>query len=145
MRPVTSGATIDLTNDGTAEGDVTMANDDKVVIGLTHADDDAESVLVGYLLGVEALRAGKQALMWLTKDGVHVATDGFADKVEVPGAPSVAELHDEYVERGGRFYACPVCVKVRGMEDATWTRNAGVEGAPALYEFTTGGALIFNY
>lgn len=122
-----------------------MAADDKVVLGLSHGADDAESVLICYLLGVEALRAGKEALMWLTKDGVHVATDGFANTVSVPNAPSIAELHTEYVERGGRFFACPVCVKVRGLEDATWTKNAEVKGAPSLYEFTTGGALVFNY
>ena len=122
-----------------------MAADDKVVLGLTHADDDAESVLICYLLGVEALRAGKEALMWLTKNGVHVATDGFATTVSVPNAPSIADLHAEYVERGGRFYACPVCVKTRGLEDATWAKNAEVKGAPSLYEFTSGGALTFNY
>jgi len=122
-----------------------MAADDKVVIGLTHADDDAESVLICYLLGVEALRAGKQALMWLTKDGIKVATDGFAATVNVPNAPAIADLHTEYVESGGRFYACPVCVKTRGMEDAVWTKGAEVKGAPSVYEFTAGGALIFNY
>jgi predicted peroxiredoxin len=122
-----------------------MAVDDKVVLGLTHADDDAESVLICYLLGVEALRAGKQALMWLTKDGVKVATDGFAATVNVPNAPAIADLHTEYVEKGGRFYACPVCVKTRGMEDAVWTKGAEVKGAPSVYEFTEGGALIFNY
>ena len=114
---------------------------DKVVLGLTRGDDDPESVLICYLLGV-ALRAGKQALMWLTKDGVKVVTDGFADTVSVPNAPSIAGLHAEYVERGGRFYACPVCVKTRGMEDASWAK---VKGAPSLYEFTAGGALTFNY
>lgn len=122
-----------------------MAADDKVVIGQTHGSDDAESVLVGYLLGVEALRAGKQALMWLTKDGVHVAREGFSREVEVEGAPSIAELHDEFVERGGRFFVCPVCVKTRGLEDASWTEGAEVKGAPSLYEFTEGGALVFNY
>ena len=122
-----------------------MAADDKVVLGLTHAEDDAESVLICYLLGVEALRAGKQALMWLTKDGINVATDGFAETVSVPGAPSIADLHTEYVDKGGRFYACPVCVKVRGMEDAVWTKGAEVKGAPSLYEYTEGGALVFNY
>lgn len=122
-----------------------MAADDKVVIGLTHAADDAESVLISYLLGVEALRAGKEALMWLTKDGINVATDGFAETVEVPGAPSIVDLHAEYVERGGRFFACPVCVKTRKMEDAVWTKNAEVKGAPAMYEFASGGALTFNY
>jgi predicted peroxiredoxin len=122
-----------------------MAADDKVVLGLTHADDDAESVLICYLLGVEALRAGKQALMWLTKDGIKVAMDGFAATVNVPNAPAIADLHTEYVEKGGRFYACPVCVKTRGMEDAVWTKGADVKGAPSVYDFTEGGALIFNY
>jgi len=122
-----------------------MAADDKVVLALTHAEDDAESVLICYLLGVEALRAGKQALMWLTKDGIKVATDGFAETVKVPNAPSIADLHVEYVEKGGRFYVCPVCVKTRGMEDAVWAKGAEVKGAPSLYEFTAGGALVFNY
>ena len=40
-----------------------MAADDKVVLGLTHAEDDAESVLICYLLGVEALRAGNYLLL----------------------------------------------------------------------------------
>src|SRR2546421_6302080 len=122
-----------------------MAVDEKIVIGQTHGLDDPESVLVGYLLGVEALRAGKQALMWLTKDGIYVATEGFAGTVEVPNAPRVADLHAEYIERGGRFYVCPVCVKTRGLEDATWVTGAEVKGAPALYEFTAGGALTFSY
>lgn len=122
-----------------------MATDDKVVIGLTHDGDDAESVLIAHLLGVEALRAGKEALMWLTKNGVNVATEGFAATVNVPGAPSIAELHAEYIERGGRFFACPVCVKTRGLEDAVWVKGAEVKGAPSLYEFTSGGALTFSY
>jgi predicted peroxiredoxin len=122
-----------------------MAVDDKVVIGLTHGLDDPESVLIAYLLGVEALRKDKQVVMWLTKDGVHVATPGFAARVEVPGAPSVPELHKEYVERGGRFFACPVCVKTRNLEGAELVEGAEVKGAPSLYEFTEGGALVFNY
>ena len=122
-----------------------MSTDDKVVIGQTHGNNDPEAVLIGYLLGVESLRAGKQALMWLTKDGVLVATKGYADGIEVPGAPSVAALHAEYIERGGRFYACPVCVKSRGLENAEWVQGAEVKGVPSLLEFTEGGALTFNY
>jgi predicted peroxiredoxin len=94
---------------------------------------------------VEALRADKQALMFLTKDAIHVATAGFAKTVDVPGAPSIADLHDEYVAKGGRFYACPVCVKVRAMQDADWGDNTEVAGMPSVYEYTAGGALVFNY
>ncbi len=122
-----------------------MAADDKVVIGLEHGSDDAESVLIAYLLGVEALRAGKESVMWLTKDGVLVATEGYSDDVSVPDAPSIKDLHAEYVDKGGRFFACPVCVKTRKLESATWVTGAEVKGAPSLYEFTQGGALVFNY
>lgn len=122
-----------------------MAADDKVVIGQTHGADDPEAVLIRYLLGVEALRAGKEALMWLTKDGIHLATEGYVDRLSVPNAPSIEDLHAEYVEKGGRMFACPVCVKTRGLESAAWVEGAEVKGAPSLFEFTAGGALTFNY
>lgn len=122
-----------------------MTTGDKVIIGLSHGLDDAESVLISYLMGVEGLRKGKQVLLWLTKDGVHVATEGFAAKVNVPDAPVVAELHEEYISSGGRFYACPVCVKTRRLQDATLVKGAEVKGAPSVYEFAEGGALTFNY
>jgi predicted peroxiredoxin len=122
-----------------------MATDDKVVVGQTHGSDDAEAVLIGYLLGVEALRAGKEVVMWLTKDGVYVATEGYSDELSVTGAPSIADLHAEYIEKGGRFFACPVCVKTRQLEEASWVKGAEVKGAPSLFEFTQGGALTFNY
>lgn len=119
--------------------------DEKVLIGLSHGAEEPENVLIAYLMGVEALRAGKQAVLWLTKDAVNVATDGFAETVTVEGAPSISDLHAEFVERDGRFLACPVCIKLRGLEDAPLVKNAEIKGAPSVYEFTAGGALVFNY
>jgi predicted peroxiredoxin len=119
--------------------------DAKVLVCVNHGAEDPENVLIAYLVGVEALRAGKDALMFLTKDGIHVATPGFADKIDVPGAPSVAALHEEYVNKGGRFFACPVCVKTRNMQNTAWVPNTEVAGVPSVFEYTKGGALVFNY
>lgn len=124
---------------------MTNTADNKVLVGLSNGANEPENVLIAYLMGVEALRAGKLATMWLTKDGINVATVGFAATIEIEGAPAVSALHDEYVAGGGRFLVCPVCVKLRDMGDATWVPNAEVKGAPAVYEFTNGGALVFNY
>jgi predicted peroxiredoxin len=131
--------------EATPEATNAPTNGDKVLIGLTHSLDEPENVLIAYLMVVEALRAGKQAAMWLTKDGIDIAIDGFGDTIQVAGAPSNADPHEEYVNSGGRFFACPVCVKLRGKTDAVWTKNAEVAGAPAVYEFTGSGALVFNY
>ncbi|MEO1063381.1 MAG: DsrE family protein [Actinomycetota bacterium] len=119
--------------------------DDKVLVALTHGADEPENVLIAYLMGVEAVRAGKQATMWLTKEGVTVALEGAAETFVVDGAPSISALHDEFVAAGGTFLVCPVCVKLRGLTDAAWAEGATVAGAPAVYEFTEGGALVFNY
>ena len=119
--------------------------DQKVLICLNHGAEDAESVLVSYLVGVESLRAGKQAVMFLTKDAVHVATPGFVDTIDVPDAPSVSALHEEYLAKGGRFFVCPVCVRTRKLEDSPWVDNTEVAGVPSMLEYTTGGALVFNY
>jgi predicted peroxiredoxin len=121
------------------------APDRKVLVCLNHGAEDPESVLISYLVGVESLRAGKEAVMFLTKDAVHVARPGFAATIDVPNAPSVAALHEEYVANGGRFFACPVCVRTRGMEDAEWVPNTQVSGVPSVLEYTAGGALVFNY
>ena len=123
----------------------TTTPDGKVLVCLNHGAEEPENVLIAYLVGVEALRAGKEALMFLTKDGIHAATPGFAEKIEVPGAPSAAALNDEYLEKGGRFFACPVCVKTRDMQNAEWLPNAEVAGMPSVYEYTQGGALVLNY
>ena len=122
-----------------------MAADDKVVVGQTHALDDPEAVLIGYLMGVEALRKGKQVVMWLTKDGATLAVPGTVEKIDVPDAPSVQALHEEYVSSGGRFFACPVCIKTRGLTGVELIKGAEAKGAASLYEFTEGGALVFNY
>lgn len=119
--------------------------DSKVLVCLNHGAEDPENVLIAYLVGIESLRAGKQSVMFLTKEAVHVATPGFAETIEVPGAPSVLALHEEYVASGGRFFACPVCVKIRDMQDAEWVPNTEVAGMPSVLEYTTGGALVFNY
>jgi uncharacterized protein len=122
-----------------------MATDDKVVVGLTHGLDDPERVLLAYLMGVEAVRKDKQVVMWLTQDGVNLISPGFAEQVEVPDSPLVADLHAEYIDKGGRFQACPVCVRSRGLVDTPMVANAEINGAAVLYEFTEGGALTFNY
>ena len=123
----------------------TIAPDSKVLVCLTHGAEEPENVLIAYLVGVEALRASKQAVMFLTKDAVRLATPGFAKTIDVPDAPSVSDLHDEYIAKGGRIFACPICVKTRGLQDSIWEPNTVVAGVPSVFEYTVGGALVFNY
>ena len=46
-----------------------MQADDKVLIGLTHAEDEPENVLIAYLMGVEAL-ASESLNRWVLNTNV---------------------------------------------------------------------------
>jgi len=61
--------------------------------------------------------------MFLTEDAIHIATQGFAATIDVPGAPSIAALHQEYAANDGRMHVYPACVKVGIMQDARVDRE----------------------
>ena len=99
----------------------TMAADDKVVLGLVHAEDDPESVLICYLLGVEALRAGKQALMWLTKDGI---------KARVVSMPSWEIFDEQSAEYKQSVLPDAVAkIAVEAGSPLGWWKYVGKDGA----------------
>ena len=122
-----------------------MPGNGRVIVSCTHGEEAPDRVLVSYLTAGAALDQGKEVVMWLTSDGVRLATRGYTDGIRVDKDPPGQRLHAQFIEKGGRFYVCPVCVKTRGMEDAVWTKGAEVKGAPSVYEFTEGGALTFSY
>jgi hypothetical protein len=62
-----------------------ISPDNKVLVCLNHGAEDPESVLIAYLVGVESLWAGRQSVMFLTKEAVHVATPGMPKRSRGPG------------------------------------------------------------
>jgi predicted peroxiredoxin len=59
--------------------------------------------------------------------------------------PPVKRVHDQFIEKGGRFYVCPVCFKDRDLDDAQLVSNAELKGASPLMEFAGDDAMTFTY
>ena len=57
----------------------------KAVISLTTSLEDAEKVTVAFLTSVGAVEQGCDTLMFLTKEAVRLALDGFATGVPCEG------------------------------------------------------------
>ena len=60
-----------------------MAESEKVVINLATGLEDAERVMIAFLVGHAATQKGKQVAMFMTKDAVHLAVPGKAQGVGV--------------------------------------------------------------
>lgn len=122
-----------------------MANGDRVIVGCTHGNEDPDRVLVPYLVAGAALDQGKEVVMWLTVDGVRLAVDGYVDDIRADKDPPIKRVHDQFVEKGGRFYVCPICFGERDLDEGSLVEGAELKGATPLMEFAAEGATTFSY
>ena len=119
---------------------------DKTVINLATGLEDAERVLVAFLVGVAALDAGRPTAMFLTKDAVRLALPGTAVGVACDGCPPLERLFDQFAEKGGELLVCPICLSSKGLEAETLVANARSAGATPLWEWIgQGDATVFSY
>jgi predicted peroxiredoxin len=122
-----------------------MTNNGRVVVGCTHGEEDPDRVLVSYLTAGAALDQGKQVVMWLSSEGVRLALNGYVDPIRADQEPPVKRVHEQFIEKGGRFYVCPICFNDRGLDERELVENAELKGASPLMEFAGDGATTSTY
>ena len=119
--------------------------ENKVVINLATGLEDAERVMIAFLVGVAALEQGKRVAMFLTKEAVRVGLPGYADAVACDGCPPVARLFQQFADGGGELLVCPICFNSRKLDESTLVPNARLAGATPLWEWIGEGAAVFSY
>ena len=122
-----------------------MADNARVVVGCSHGEDNPDGVAVAYLTAGAALDQGREVVLWLTSDGVRLALQGYADGIRTDKDPPAARLHAQFVEKGGRFFVCPICFNERELDEAQLVENAELKGASPLMEFAIPGTVTFTY
>jgi predicted peroxiredoxin len=57
----------------------------------------------------------------------------------------VERVHAQFIEKGGRFYVCPVCFNDRDLDAEELVEGAQLQGASPLLQFAADGAMTFTY
>jgi predicted peroxiredoxin len=122
-----------------------MAGNNRVIVGCSHGEENPDGVVVSYLTAGAALDQGKDVVLWLTSEGVRLALRGYVDPIRAELDPPVKSVHDQFIEKGGRFYVCPVCFNDRGLDAGELVDGAELKGASPLMEFAGDGATTFTY
>lgn len=122
-----------------------MAANGRVVVGCTHGEEGPDHVAVAYLTAGAALDQGKDVVMWLSVEGVRLGLRGYADRIRADADPPIKRLHEQFLEKGGRLYVCPICFNERGLDEGELVENAELKGATPLIEFAGADALTFSY
>src|ERR671915_731855 len=106
--------------------------DNKVVINLATGLEDAERVMIAFLVGGAAAEQGKRVVMFLTKEAVRLAVPEHADAVACDGCPPLARLFQQFADNGGELLVCPICAKARKVDEGNLVGNARLAGATPL-------------
>jgi predicted peroxiredoxin len=118
----------------------------KVVVNLATGLEDAERVMIAFLVGGAAAEQGKQVAMFLTKEAVRLALPGHADAVACDGCPPLARLFEQYQANGGELLICPICFNARKLDQGQLVSNARLAGATPLWEWIGDEpATVFSY
>ena len=118
----------------------------KAVISLTTGLEDPEKVTVAFLVAVAAAESGRPALMFLTKEAVRIATEGFAAGTACEGCPPLTDLLKRYEAAGGRYYVCPICFNAKNLSPASLTGGAELQGTIPLWSWIGDeAATTFSY
>ena len=123
-----------------------MADGQKVVVNLATGLEDAERVIVAFLVATAALDQGKQVAIFLTKEAVRLGMPGFAAGVACEGCPPLTRLFEQFANGGGELLVCPICFNARGLEGSELLPSARLAGATPLWEWIGHEpATVFSY
>ena len=118
---------------------------DKVLINLATGLEDAERVLVAFLVATAALAQGKQVVIWATKDAVRLGLPGEATGVACKGCPPLEQLFEQFAGGGGELWLCPICLNSRDLADEEKVAHAKVVGATPMWEWAGSDTTVFSY
>jgi predicted peroxiredoxin len=117
----------------------------KVLINLATGMEDAERVLVAFLVATAALGQGKQVVVWTTKDAVRLGIPGEMKGVACDGCPPLERLLEQFADGGGELWLCPICLSARGLDDAEKIASTKVVGASPMWEWAGTDTTVFSY
>ena len=118
----------------------------RLLIGCSHGAEDALRVTAAYLAAVGGIEAGRETALWLTSDGVRLATEDYAGQIRAaPGAPRVGDLHARVVEAGARLFVCRTSLDALQLGDQALIASAEVATARRVFEWAGADALSVSF
>ena len=116
----------------------------KILINCNHGREDAERATLPFVVANVSATADQETVVFLTVEGVRLATRGYADAIQKEGFPPTGEVIRSFIANGGQVWACGACTKPRGITDADLIEGARIVTAANVVEEVVGGATVLS-
>lgn len=117
----------------------------RFVVTLTCSHDNTDRATVAFVVANAALGSDRDALVFLSVEGVRLAIRGEAEKIHESGFAPLAELIHQFTSNGGKILVCSPCFKKRGLDEGQLIPGAVIAGGAKLVEFMAGGVSSVSY
>ncbi len=114
-------------------------------VNLTHSTDDADRATVAMVVANAAVASGKNTMVFLSSEGVRLATKGVAETISEEGFQPMSTLLSNFLAAGGTVWVCSPCFKKRGYTDSNLIEGATIVGGAKLVEFLTNDGTGVSY
>ncbi|MCX7664533.1 MAG: DsrE family protein [Gemmataceae bacterium] len=107
----------------------------KFCVSITSAKDNPDKATVGFVVANAAAASDKEAIVFLSIEGVRLAVKGYADDIAEAGFSPLKDLMTNFVNAGGKIYVCSPCFKKRQLDENNLVAGAMIVGGAKLVEF----------
>lgn len=122
----------------------------KFCVSLTFAKDNPDKATVAFVIANAALASDKETLVFLSIEGVRLSQKGYADDIHEEGFSPLKDLIANFINAGGKIWACSPCFNKRKLDPNNLIAGASVPGATIvggakLVEFLSDGSPCVSY
>ncbi|WP_248411231.1 DsrE family protein [Aliiroseovarius sp. S2029] len=117
---------------------------DKLVVVITKGIE-SELSSVALTIANGGLSSGLNVSLFLTSTGIDLVRRGGQTVTHVPPLEPLAEMIENFLDRGGVIWACPPCVKSRGYDAGDLLDGVTITGAAAMHEEIKAGAATLSF
>lgn len=105
-------------------------NNIDLLVTLTQHERDSNNVTIAFTMGLKAAQKGYDVELILLSDAVHLASKGYADKIDI-GKPfePIAKLLPEFLAAGGKLKVCSACMIHNEVEENTLVQGSEIINA----------------
>jgi predicted peroxiredoxin len=122
-------------------GEDAVADQKSFLVNCSWGKDNAERATVAFIVASVAAAANRNIAVFLTIEGVRLATRGYADGVAKEGYKPVAELLNAFLESGGKLWVCGACASARQITKDDLIEGAAITGAMTVVDYAGSGAV----
>ena len=115
-----------------------------LVVLATHGTEH-ELSSVAFTIANGGITAGLTVTVFLTSAGVDLVRRRAIDLTHVAPLDPLADLVRDFLQRGGRIYACTPCVKSRGYTQGDLIAGVEIAGASVMHSQILEGAATLSF